>query len=223
MRRAPWPVALLFAASLALLIALAGPVLLFNPWFVGLEQARHGVPAALDASPSAVSMVTEEILADLFLGGDFEVSLDGTEPMLDARERSHMADVGRLVRLLAAIAMIAATGVVLTVVALRREPRRIGRTMVVVSAGIGAVAILLAAIFAVAFEPAFVAFHAVFFPPGTYLFEAGSKLTALFPEGLWFDASLAAGASILLAAAIAGAGGWRLWRASRRSAPQEGA
>ena len=55
-------------------------------------------------------------------------------------------------------------------------------------------------VFAVAFEPAFLAFHAIFFPPDSYLFAPGSNLITLFPEGFWFDASLAAGASIVLAA-----------------------
>jgi uncharacterized membrane protein len=100
---------------------------------------------------------------------------------------------------------------------LRREPARIGRIMLVVGGIIGGVAILLAGIFAVAFEPAFLAFHELFFPPGTYLFEPGSKLITLFPEGFWFDAALAAGATVVVAALLATLVGLRLWR--RRPLP----
>ena len=83
---------------------------------------------------------------------------------------------------------------------MRGEPRRVGAVMLRTAGVIGSAALALALTFAVAFEPAFLAFHAVFFPPGTFLFEPGSNLVTLFPEGFWFDASLAAGATIFLSA-----------------------
>ncbi|MFN2419339.1 MAG: TIGR01906 family membrane protein, partial [Candidatus Limnocylindria bacterium] len=73
-------------------------------------------------------------------------------------------------------------------------------------------AVLLAGIFAVAFEPAFLAFHAVFFPPGTYLFSEGSNLIVLFPEGFWFDAALIAGATMVVTALVVSAVGFARWR-----------
>jgi uncharacterized membrane protein len=88
--------------------------------------------------------------------------------------------------------------------------------MLVVGGVIGGMAIVLAGIFAVAFEPAFLVFHELFFPPGTYLFEPGSKLITLFPEAFWFDAALAAGATIVIAAVLITLIGFRLWR---REAP----
>jgi hypothetical protein len=63
---------------------------------------------------------------------------------------------------------------------------------------VGNVGLLLAGTFAVAFEPAFRVFHEIFFPPGTWLFEPGSNLITLFPQGFWFDAALAAGATIIV-------------------------
>jgi uncharacterized membrane protein len=78
------------------------------------------------------------------------------------------------------------------------------------------VALVLAVVFAVAFDAAFLAFHQLFFPPGTYLFEPGSKLITLFPGGFWFDASLAAGAAIILTALVVTIAGLR----RRRGAPQ---
>jgi uncharacterized membrane protein len=77
---------------------------------------------------------------------------------------------------------------------------------------VGMNAVILAAIFAVAFEPAFLAFHAIFFPAGTYLFSEGSQLIVLFPEPFWFDAALAAGAAILVTAVIVGLIGYARWR-----------
>ena len=123
-----------------------------------------------------------------------------------------MHDVARLVRILAVPVIAAAVVAVLAARRMRGEPRRVGAVMLRTAAVIGAAALALALTFAVAFEPAFLAFHAVFFPPGTFLFEPGSNLITLFPEGFWFDASLAAGATIILSAVLCALAGYRLWR-----------
>lgn len=91
--------------------------------------------------------------------------------------------------------------------------------MVSAAGAIGAVALVLAVVFAVAFDAAFLAFHQLFFPPGTYLFEPGSTLITLFPGGFWFDASLAAGGAIILTALVVTVVGIR----RLRSAPQTSA
>ena len=214
MRRAPWPVAALLGVALAVVITLAGPLLLFNPWFTSALQARHHVAALLQTDQATVDRVTGEILVDLYLGGDFDARLTADEPILDARERSHMGDVSALVRLLAVILVVAVLMAMACAVVLRGQSATIGRAMLAAAAGVGLAAALLAFVFAAAFEQAFLAFHAIFFPPGTYLFAPGSQLIRLFPEGFWFDASLAAGATIVLTAVAVGLGGWRLLRRS---------
>lgn len=219
MERAPWAVGLLFSLSLAVLITLVGPLLLFNPWFTSALQVRHDVATALDTTQPEVERVTSSYLRDIYLDGPFDASLDGTTPLLDENERSHMTDVSRLVRLLAGIAIVALILATVTGTWLRQEPRRQGLLMLIAAGTIGAVAILLAGIFAVAFEPAFLAFHELFFPPGTYLFEEGSKLITLFPEPFWFDAALAAGAAIIIVALAVTVLGLRRWRGGRATAP----
>lgn len=156
--------------------------------------------------------VTGEILGDLYVNGPFDASLTSGEPLLDERERTHMADVSRLVQLLAGIVVVAL--VIASVMGswLRQERRRQGRIMLTAAGLIGALAILLAGIFVVAFEPAFLAFHAIFFPPGTYLFSEGSRLIVLFPQGFWFDASIAAGAAIVVTALVVTVIGFARWR-----------
>ena len=216
---APWPVGLLFGLGLALVIMLAGPLLLFNPLFTSVLQARHEVPAAFDTSQAEVDRVTGEILGDLFAGGSFDAAFDSDAPLLNDRERSHMGDVSRLVQILVGVTLVALLVAVGTGLPLRREPERQGRIMVITAGAIGAVALVLALVFAVAFDAAFLAFHQVFFPPGTYLFEPGSKLITLFPGGFWFDASLAAGGAIILTAlAVAVIGLRRLRGASQTPA-----
>jgi integral membrane protein (TIGR01906 family) len=216
-QRAPWAAGLLFGVSLAVVVTLAGPLLLFNPWFTSALQARHGVAEALSTTAPEVDRVTGEILGDLYTDGPFDAALAGDEPILNERERSHMHDVAVLVRILVGVLIMALVLGGVALAWLRREPARIGRSMLVVGGVIGGVAILLAGVFAVAFEPAFLAFHELFFPPGTYLFEPGSKLIALFPEGFWFDAALAAGGTVVVAALVVTLVGFRLWR--RRALP----
>lgn len=216
MSAAPWPVGLLFGLSLAVVTTLAGPLLLFNPLFTSVLQARHEVPAAFDTSQAEVDRVTGEILGDLFVGGSFDAAFAGDAPLLNDRERSHMGDVSRLVQLLVGITLVALLVAVVTGLLLRREPGRQGRIMLIAAGAIGAVALVLALVFTVAFDAAFLAFHQVFFPPGTYLFEPGSKLITLFPGGFWFDASLAAGGAVVLTALVVGLLGLR----RLRGAPQ---
>jgi integral membrane protein (TIGR01906 family) len=199
------------------LITLVGPLLLFNPWFTSVLQSRHGVAEAFRTSQAEVDRVTADILGDLYVDGPFDAALEPGEPLLDESERSHMHDVSALVRILAAVALVAAAVAVACGVALRREPRRTGLVLLIAGGVIGTVAILLAGTFAVTFEPAFLAFHEIFFPPGTYLFAEGSNLITLFPEGFWFDAALAAGATIIVAAIVVSFIGLTRWRGGRRS------
>jgi integral membrane protein (TIGR01906 family) len=218
MDRAPWFIAAALGVSLAVVILFAGPLLLFNPPFVSGLQQRHEVAAAFGVPAAEVDRVTTELLLDLLTDGDFDSAFAGGPPLLNERERSHMHDVARLVRILAISVVVAAVVAVLSARRMRGEPRRVGAVMLRTAAVIGAAALALALTFAIAFEPAFLAFHAIFFPPGTYLFEPGSNLITLFPQGFWFDASLAAGATILLSALLCALAGYRLWR-SRPQTP----
>ena len=217
MDRAASPTGLAFGISLAVVILLACPLLLFNPPFVYALQDRHGVAErSFEGMHDAVDAVTLSYLVDIWTGGDFDAALEGDEPLLDAEERSHMSDVSRLAQLLGAIAIAALVLAVVTGALLRREPRRQGAIMLISAGSIGVVALLLAGVFAVAFEPAFLLFHELLFPPGTYLFQPGSDLIALFPEGFWFDAALAAGGTIVLTAIVVSFIGFRRWRGTDR-------
>ena len=215
MERAPSVIGLLFGLSLAAIIVLLGPLLLFNPLFTSALQVRHGVAAELGTTQAEVERVTGSYLADIYLDGDFAASLDGDGPLLDESERSHMTDVSRLVRLLAGILVIAVVVAGVAGAWLRHEPRRQARIMFLAAGAIGALAVVLAILFAVAFEPVFLAFHKLFFTPGTYLFAAGSELIVLFPEPFWFDAALLAGAAIVLVAGLVSLIGLWRWRSNR--------
>jgi integral membrane protein (TIGR01906 family) len=149
------------------------------------------------------------MLGDLFTGGSFSESLDGETPILDPSERSHMADVGGLVRILAALEVIAVVVLLISGWMLRRERARRGRLLLAGALAVGAAAVVLGLFFALAFETAFAAFHGIFFKVGTWQFGPESNLIRLFPEPFWFETSLFAGLSIVLSAALA------IWLARR--------
>jgi len=197
---------------------LTGPLLLFNPWLVSAEQARHGVADSLGTDQAGVDRVTAMMLRDLFTDGDFLANFDNDPPILDASERSHMSDVGGLVRVLAGLEV--ASLLVLTVAGwmLRRERARRGRLLVLSALAVGGAAVMLGIFFALAFDIAFASFHALFFAQGTWQFGPDSNLIRLFPEPFWFETSMLAGGSIVLGALLA------LWLARRdlRSAAAEG-
>jgi integral membrane protein (TIGR01906 family) len=199
---------------MALLVLLTGPLVLFNPWFVSVEQARNEVPARLQTTQAQVDRVTGAMLCDLVLhcGGDFGEGVDGGPALLTDAERSHMRDVSRLVRLLIAIWLGAVAVSIACLVLLRRQRLVLGRSLMAAGGVVGSLAVVLAAYFAVDFDGAFLAFHELFFPQGNFLFGPDSNLLRLFPEGFWFDVSITAGITIILAGVAVILVGWRLWR-----------
>jgi integral membrane protein (TIGR01906 family) len=209
---------LFFVVAAALVTLLTGPLLLFNPWFVSFEQERFDVPASLGTDQVGVDRVTAPMLADLVRDGAFGESLDGTTPILAPAERSHMRDVGRLVRSLVLLEGVALVVLVLAGRRLRGERARRGRLLFIAAAGVGAAAIVLGAFFALSFDAAFAAFHALFFAAGTWQFGPDSNLIRLFPEPFWFEGSLLAGATIVVAALIA----TLIGRRDLRAAPSAG-
>lgn len=205
---------IVLALATATLVALVGPLILFNPWFVSLEQQRAGAAALLGASQPQVDAATGKILLDLWTRGDFMVRLvEGGPAVLDASERSHMADVGALVRLLGLVAVAAMLAGLVAGRALRGRPRSIGAGLLSGAGLVGVLALVAAVVFAVAFDAAFIAFHQLFFREGTYLFGPESTLIRFFPEAFWYEASLIAGAVIVASAVAVSIAGWRLLRA----------
>jgi hypothetical protein len=194
---------LLFGMAVAAAVLLTGPLLLFFPPVVSFEQARHDVPQLLGTDQATVDRATASMLGDLLRNGDFTASISPSgEPVLDARERSHMRDVGGVVRGLILADTVAVLLAVLLGWRLRRDRERRARAMLAAAAGIGVAAVVLGAFFALAFDVAFAAFHAIFFAAGTWTFEPGSNLLRFFPEPLWFELALLAGATIVISAVL---------------------
>jgi ABC-type dipeptide/oligopeptide/nickel transport system permease component len=194
-----------YGLAVAVLVLLTGPLLLFLPPVVSFEQARYDVPALLGTDQATVDRATQSMLGDLLTHGDFAVSIDGQVPVLDESERSHMRDVGVVVRGLILAELLALVISLLAGRLLRAEPERRGRAVLAAATVIGVAAVVLGAFFALAFDTAFAAFHAIFFAAGTWQFGPDSNLLRFFPQPFWFELALIAGTVIVLSAVLAAA------------------
>jgi len=61
----------------------------------------------------------------------------------------------------------------------------------------------------------FVAFHDVFFPPGTWTFDWTDSLIRLFPDRFWFDAGVLLVGGALVVGVLVMVVGWALGRRAR--------
>jgi integral membrane protein (TIGR01906 family) len=109
--------------------------------------------------------------------------------------------------------------VVLLVVASRRGRAAPAWRAVQVGMQCLAVAIVIADVVATFFfDQAFEVFHELFFPTGSYSFDATTdKLVQLFPDAFWSETTIALGVFILLLAA----GVWLVARRLARRSPKQ--
>lgn len=114
------------------------------------------------------------------------------DPLFTLDEERHLADVRAAFAAARTIAIVA--GVTSFVLLLAAALRGIAALTGVVrdAAGLAAIGVtVIGVIAAVAFEPAFLAFHYLFFPQGNFLFDpVTSNLLALYPEAYWYGVTL---------------------------------
>ncbi|MEO8570285.1 MAG: DUF1461 domain-containing protein [Chloroflexota bacterium] len=202
----------LIGVAAAIVIVTIAIVPFLTPAWVSFEQDRAQATAWTRYTTTELRSATDAILADLVVGGDFAVEVGG-QPVLNERERVHMADVRTVFRGLWTLAALSL--LVLGVAAVRRGDRpgtwravrrgTLGLTVGIVVAG---------AVGLVAFDWLFEVFHEVFFPAGSYLFNPlTDRLVQLFPFQFWDETATVVGAVIIgLSLVVA-------WFAGRRAAP----
>ena len=168
---------LLALAAAALAIGATTAIFLTPPVVHSLLSVSDA-HTALGVEPGVAEGLSDALVGDLLTDGAFDAPL-GDEPLLSAGERSHLADVGALLRAV----LVAGLGG-LIVLALARV-RRDGAALIVGGA------LLAAAAFALAFDATFAFFHGLFFAAGTWTFNpATDRLVQLYPQDFWVLAAL---------------------------------
>jgi len=144
----------------------------------------------------------------------------GNAPLYNDRELKHMQDVQNVYRATWWVWQIALNVILPAGFALawRAETRPALAAAIKwggsLTAGLVAVVGLLAII---AWRFWFVAFHQIFFTPGTWMFNYSDTLIRLFPEKFWFDAALTISGLSLLGGLLLALIGWR-WQPKRQAA-----
>ena len=177
---------LLALAAAALTIG-ATTAIFLTPPVVHLLLSVSDAHTVLGVEARAAEALSDALVGDLLTDGAFDAPL-GDAPLLSAGERSHLVDVGNLLR-----AVLVAGFGGLVVLALARARRR---TWLRVAIRDGAAlivggALLAAAAFTLAFDATFSFFHGLFFAAGTWTFNpATDRLVQLYPQEFWTLAAL---------------------------------
>lgn len=140
-------------------------------------------------------------------------------PVYNERELKHMQDVQNVYQSVWRAWRIALSIIFLAGLALawRSETRRALAIAITWGGLLTAILVALVGVLAVAaWRVWFVAFHQIFFVPGTWMFSYADTLIRLFPEKFWFDAALTISGLSLLAGVLLALLGWG-WRVRQQA------
>ncbi len=178
--------ALLALAAAALAIG-ATTAIFLTPPVVHLLLSVSDAHTVLGVEPRVAEALSDALVGDLLTDGAFDAPL-GDTPLLSAGERSHLVDVGSLLR----VVLVAGLGGLITLAAARTRRRAWLRVAIRDGAAliIGG-ALVAAAAFTLAFDATFSFFHGLFFAAGTWTFNpATDRLVQLYPQEFWTLAAL---------------------------------
>jgi len=176
------------------ILVLTGVRLMMTGMFLRIEYSLPGFPADRYGFTTTDRLYWADIAVDYLVntaGIEFLADLrfeDGS-PVYNERELKHMVDVKNVVNAALSVWLIALGGLLLLTVwarnrdwgeAYRAGLRRGGWLTVIL---VGAIILIVL----VSFGVFFVAFHNVFFEPGTWVFYYSDTLIRLFPERFWRD------------------------------------
>jgi len=177
---------LLALAAAALAIGATTAIFLIPP-VVHLLLSVSDAHTVLGVEPRVAEALSDALVGDLLTDGAFEAPL-GDAPLLSAGERSHLVDVGALLRAV----LVAGLGGLITLAAARTRRRAWLRVAIRDGAAlIVGGALVAAAAFTLAFDATFSFFHGLFFAAGTWTFNpATDRLVQLYPQEFWTLAAL---------------------------------
>jgi len=177
---------LLALAAAALAIG-ATTAIFLTPPVVHLLLSVSDASTVLGVEPRVAEALSDALVGDLLTDGAFDAPL-GDAPLLSASERSHLVDVGNLLRAV----LVAGLGGLITLAAARTRRRAWLRVAIRDGAAlIVGGALVAAAAFTLAFDATFSFFHRLFFAAGTWTFNpATDRLVQLYPQEFWTLAAL---------------------------------
>ena len=177
---------LLALAAAALAIG-ATTAIFLTPPVIHLLLSVSDAHTVLGVEPRVAEALSDALVGDLLTDGAFDAPL-GDAPLLSASERSHLVDVGALLRAV----LVAGLGGLITLAAARTRRRAWLRVAIRDGAAlIVGGALVAAAAFTLAFDATFSFFHGLFFAAGTWTFNpATDRLVQLYPQEFWTLAAL---------------------------------
>lgn len=210
----------LIVLAMPVAIVLLSARVMVNTWYPRFEYARPDFPpdryGFTDAERLEFATVSIDYLnapappeeAIMML---VRLRLPGTlEPLFLPYELNHMIDVKRLTDTLWQVLVAAGAIVLAGVVGLlaRRATRPDGYAALFVGGALtSGLLMVLIVLVLLSWRWFFIAFHDVFFPPGTWTFDWTDSLIRLFPDRFWFDAGvLLVGGALVLALVVTGVG-----------------
>ena len=186
---------LLFAVAVAALLLSVAVLIFLLPPIVHALLDLSGAPAVLGSDPVTAHRLSDALVTDLLRGGDFAVRF-GDATLLSAGERSHLDDVGAMLR---AVLGAGLCGVLLLGAAIARNGGpttgagrlRLGQALRDGALLLAGGAAITGLAFAVAFQATFAFLHSLVFASGTWTFNpATDRLVMLYPDAFWIAVSL---------------------------------
>ncbi len=216
-----WAVAL----AMPVFIILLSARVMVNPWYPRFEYAKPDFPPdpygftqaqRLELATVCINFLNVSEPPETAIAMLEALRLPGTDqPLFNPYELSHMVDVKRLTDALWRVLTVASVVVVAGLAALlaRRATRQDGYAALFVGGLLTTlILIVLITLILVSWRWFFIAFHDVFFPPGTWTFDWTDSLIRLFPDRFWFDAGVLLVGGALAMGVVVTVVGWFLGR-----------
>jgi integral membrane protein (TIGR01906 family) len=226
-----WVTAALFVASIPLFLVLTN-VRIAASWepVYGYSFSQYGAPEVTGIPRSELDRASREIIRYFESGGTNELLdiriREGEEsrPLFNQREVLHMRDVKDLMQFtfrLQEFAFVYVVGYVAAVYLWSRERSMRHLAVQTIVAGVAAVAVLgvAAAGVVMGFDTLFEQFHLLSFSNDLWQLDpTRDHLIQMFPQGFWFDVTLAVGILTIMQAGLLAlaAVGYLVWLDRRR-------
>lgn len=190
--------------TLPVVLVMSGVRLVMSEAFLKLEYNRPGFPEDIWGFSTedrekygayGVRYLIEN--RDISYLGDLEIE---GKPAFNRRELDHMEDVQAVTRVAFQVWMLSGALCAAATIMLARQPstrRPLRRALQFGGVSVVIVTLFLALVVLVAWNFFFDTFHGLFFDEGTWQFQRSDTLIRLYPQTLWFDASLTVGFIVL--------------------------